>query len=212
MCEQLVENPIREDLVLGPDLQSKNGLGLNNCESLPAYVPLVEEAKRTVSIMFSRTINVPGNMYSKGKMNTVAVDGTLSSFNNLGRGKQSITDSRIESGASIQNPHRASVPSIGGTVNSFVNNSEGDQNIEKSVIKSGVREVKEEIKEVGIKELWEHLEEIGVEEDSVSTAYMYLSKNPDALKIFNGVPIPKRKKMLPKIMLSKESDRNVKIT
>ena len=54
--------------------------------------------------------------------------------------------------------------------------------------------------EDGTKDLWAQLEKIGVEEDILSDVYVYLSNNPTALKTFNGVPIHKRKQILPKIV------------
>ncbi|CAL5204325.1 unnamed protein product [Lathyrus oleraceus] len=45
-------------------------------------------------------------------------------------------------------------------------------------------------------DIWAELVEIGVEKSSLSLVYMYLVKNVDALKAFNGILIDKRKKML----------------
>ncbi|CAK8531611.1 unnamed protein product [Lathyrus sativus] len=45
-------------------------------------------------------------------------------------------------------------------------------------------------------DIWAELIEIGVEPSSLSLVYMYLVKNADALKAFNGIPINKRKEML----------------
>ncbi|CAK8576556.1 unnamed protein product [Lathyrus sativus] len=44
--------------------------------------------------------------------------------------------------------------------------------------------------------IWAELVEIGVEPSSLPLVYMYLVKNVDALKTFNGIPIDKRKEML----------------
>ncbi|CAK8534106.1 unnamed protein product [Lathyrus sativus] len=45
-------------------------------------------------------------------------------------------------------------------------------------------------------DIWAELVEIGVEPSSLPLVYMYLVKNVDALKAFNGIPIDKRKEML----------------
>ncbi|CAK8540092.1 unnamed protein product [Lathyrus sativus] len=45
-------------------------------------------------------------------------------------------------------------------------------------------------------DIWAEFVEIGVEPSSLSLVYMYLVKNADALKAFNGISIDKRKEML----------------
>lgn len=45
-------------------------------------------------------------------------------------------------------------------------------------------------------DIWAELVEIGVEKSSLPLVYMYLVKNVDALKAFNGISIDKHKKML----------------
>ncbi|CAK8533018.1 unnamed protein product [Lathyrus sativus] len=45
-------------------------------------------------------------------------------------------------------------------------------------------------------DIWAELVEIGVEPSSLPLVYMYLFKNADALKAFNGIPIDKQKEML----------------
>lgn len=52
-------------------------------------------------------------------------------------------------------------------------------------------------------DIWAQLVEIGVEEDSLPHVYMHLVQHPEALKAFNGVPIDKRKAMLPFIVPNK---------
>lgn len=47
--------------------------------------------------------------------------------------------------------------------------------------------------------IWAQLEDIGVEPDLLPRVYMHLIENPDALKAFNGVPVHRRKEMLPHI-------------
>ncbi|WVY92444.1 hypothetical protein V8G54_031532 [Vigna mungo] len=77
-----------------------------------------------------------------------------------------------------------------------------------------IQEVNNEKDEDGTKNLWAELKKIGVEDDSVGVVYMYLLKNPIALKGFNGVPIHQRKNMLPIIVPDyqpKESNRNVTV-
>ncbi|KEH37848.1 hypothetical protein MTR_2g449900 [Medicago truncatula] len=45
-------------------------------------------------------------------------------------------------------------------------------------------------------DIWAELVEIGVEPTSLPKVYMYLVKNADALKAFNGIPIDNHKEML----------------
>jgi len=45
-------------------------------------------------------------------------------------------------------------------------------------------------------DIWAKLVQISVELASLPNVYMYLVKNVDALKAFNGIPIDNRKEML----------------
>lgn len=49
-------------------------------------------------------------------------------------------------------------------------------------------------------DVWANLVEIGVEEASLPCVYMHLVQHPEALKAFNGIPVDKRKEMLPYIV------------
>lgn len=49
-------------------------------------------------------------------------------------------------------------------------------------------------------DIWTELENIGVESTSLHRVYMHLVHHPEALKFFKGVPMDKRKEMLPYIM------------
>ncbi|CAK8562577.1 unnamed protein product [Lathyrus sativus] len=57
-------------------------------------------------------------------------------------------------------------------------------------------ELVKQSKNVNGGDIWAELVEIGVEPSSLPLVYMYLVKNVDALKVFNGIPIDKRKEML----------------
>ncbi|KAI5390975.1 hypothetical protein KIW84_076006 [Lathyrus oleraceus] len=50
-------------------------------------------------------------------------------------------------------------------------------------------------------DIWAELVEIDVEKSFLPLVYMYLVKNVDALKAFNGIPIDKREEMLHLIVL-----------
>ncbi|PNX62530.1 hypothetical protein L195_g061190 [Trifolium pratense] len=64
-------------------------------------------------------------------------------------------------------------------------------------------ELVKQIKSASGEDIWAQLVEIGVDEDSLPHVYMHLVQNPEALKAFNGVPIDKRKEMLPFIVPNK---------
>ena len=49
-------------------------------------------------------------------------------------------------------------------------------------------------------DVWANLVEIGVKEASLPCVYMHLVQHPEALKAFNGIPVDKRKEMLPYIV------------
>lgn len=50
-------------------------------------------------------------------------------------------------------------------------------------------------------DIWAELVEIDVEKSSLPLVYMYLVKNVDALKAFNGIPVDKREEILHLIVL-----------
>lgn len=57
------------------------------------------------------------------------------------------------------------------------------------------------IDEIGMRgEIWTELENIGVESTSLHRVYMHLVYHPEALEVFMGIPMDKRKEMLPYIM------------
>ncbi|CAK8568966.1 unnamed protein product [Lathyrus sativus] len=69
------------------------------------------------------------------------------------------------------------------------------------VFEMNFMELVKQSKNANVGDTWAELVEIGVEPSSLPLVYMYLIKNVDALKAFNGIPIDKRKKMLHVIVL-----------
>jgi len=64
------------------------------------------------------------------------------------------------------------------------------------VFKMSSEELVKQSKSANGGDIWAELVEIGVEPTSLPKVYMYLVKNVDALKAFNGIPIDNRKEML----------------
>jgi len=64
------------------------------------------------------------------------------------------------------------------------------------VFKMSSEELVKQSKSANGGDIWVELVEIGVEPASLPKVYMYLVKNVDALKAFNGIPIDNRKEML----------------
>lgn len=64
------------------------------------------------------------------------------------------------------------------------------------VFKMSSEELVKQSKSANGGDIWAELVEIGVDPASLPKVYMYLVKNADALKAFNGIPIDNRKEML----------------